>query len=359
MKKRIILFASLLVRPILLPTQEIHQNPDKPLSSNAGRILKVEEMFRISDESGEFFFKWPSGLKVADDGSIFLIDEFQFLKFTPEGTYLKNIFQKGQGPGEFQSSFLFYHLQHEKIFVYDLMTTKIVCMDQEGELIEEFKLSERYSGFVGLRKDHFILTKNIWPDMTEQTGKVFEIPVKIFFISQGGDIIDECSGIPMRQFLHPNISRSMIESATILSEDGKACFISDPDEYMVSVLDLEKLEFIRKFTRDYRRVKRPKRKTPSRPSIKIPEREYEKDIVYLYNFKGDLWIETSTEDEKKGTLFDVFNREGRYIDSFWLDAGKSLITTHGDHLFVREQDEEGNISVVKYRLSTVYRGPAL
>ena len=154
----------------------------------------------------------------------------------------------------------------------------------------------------------------------------------------------------MRQFLHPNIAQTLAGSATILSEDGKACFISDPDEYMVSVLDLEKLEFIRKFTRDYRRVKRPKRKTPSRPSIKIPEREYEKDIVYLYNFKGDLWVETSTGDEKKGTLFDVFDRDGRYIDCFWLDVGESLITTHGDHLFVREQDEDGNICVVKYRV---------
>lgn len=211
-------------------------------------------------------------------------------------------------------------------------------------------MKKRYLEFIGLWEDNFILTKYIWPDIEEQTGKVFDIPVKILFISKEGDIINECSGIPMKTFLHPNLAVSMPRSATIISEDGKACFTSDPDEYMVSVLDLEKLEFIRKFKRDYPRVKRPKRKTPSRSSIKIPERKYENDIVYLYNFKGNLWVRTSRDDDKKVTLCDVFNRVGQYIDSFWLDIGESLITTHGDYLFVREQDEDGNMSIVKYRV---------
>jgi hypothetical protein len=154
----------------------------------------------------------------------------------------------------------------------------------------------------------------------------------------------------MKRFLRQNFAVPMPQSAYIISEDGKLCFISDEEEYMVSVLDLEKLEFLRKFKRDYPRVKRPKRKTPSRSSIKIPERKYENDIVYLYNFKGNLWVETSTDDDKKGTLYDVFNRAGQYIDSFWLSTNGPLIATHQDYLFVREQDEEGNISIVKYRV---------
>ncbi len=76
MKKMIFLFTSMMVLTFFLPSQEIIQNPKKPLSSNAGRILEVEEMFRITDESGEFFFKWASGLQIADDGSIFLTDEY-------------------------------------------------------------------------------------------------------------------------------------------------------------------------------------------------------------------------------------------------------------------------------------------
>ena len=347
----IILFTSLMLLAFFLPSQEIIQNPEKPLSSNAGRILEVEEMFRITDESGEFFFTRPSGLQIADDGSIFLTDESQLLKFNSDGKYLKNLFKKGQGPGEIQSSFYYFHLQHENIFIYDPMRMKIILLDQEGNLRQEFRLKERYVQFIGLWKNNFILTKYFYPDMAERTGKVFDIPGKILFISKEGDIINECSGIPWKMFFHPNIGVRIPVLATRISEDGKACFISNPDEYLVSVLDFEKLEFIRRFKRDYPRVKRPKRETPpARPSIRIPEREYENDIVDLFNFKGNLWIETSKDDDKKGTLYDVFDRAGQYIDSFCLDVGGSLIATKGDYLFVREQDEDGNISIVKYRV---------
>jgi hypothetical protein len=350
MKKMIILFTSLMVLVFFLPSQEIIQKPEKPLSSNAGRILKLEEMFRITDETGEFFFKWPSQLKIADDGSIFLADESQFLKFTSDGKFKKNIYKKGQGPGEIQSPFFSYHLQDEYIFIYDPTNVKIIFMDQEGELIEEFRLTERYFQFIGLQGENFILTKYVWPDIEVQTGKVIEIPAKILFISKEGDIINECLGIPMKRFLHQNLAVPVPQSAYIISGDGKVCFIYDEEEYMVSVVDLEKLEFIRKFKRDYARVKRPKSKTPSRSSMKAPEKKYENDIVWLYNFKGNLWIETSTGDDKKGTLYDVFNRAGQYIDSFWLSTNGFLIATHEDYLFVREQDEEGSLSIVKYRV---------
>jgi hypothetical protein len=351
MKKGVILFISIMVLASLLPTQEVILYPEKPLNPKAGRILKVEEMFRITDECGEFFFEQPSGLQVADDGSIFLTDEEQLLKFAPDGTFLKNLFKKGQGPGEIQSFFYFFRLNDEKILIYDPMRTKIIHMDQEGKLIEEFRLPERYVQFIGLWKDNFVFTKYSYPGMEERTGKVFDIPGKILLISKQGDIIDGCPGISWEIFLHPKISTRIPVLVTTMTEDGKTCFISDPEEYLVSVLDLEKLEFIRKFKREYPRVKLSKRETPpSQPSIKIPEKVYKNDIVDLYNFKGNLWVETSTYDEKKGTLFDVFNRAGQYIDKFWLDVGGSLINTHGDNLFIREQNEDGNVSIVKYKV---------
>lgn len=350
MRQTVVLFTSLMVFTFFFPFQGIIQNPRIPISPNSGRILDVEKMFRITDESGEFFFTRPSGIQIADDGSIFLTDESQFLKFASDGKHLKNLYRKGQGPGEIQSSIFYYHLQKENIFIYDPMNRKIIFMDQDGKLIEEFRLKERYVQFIGLWKDNFILTKYFYPDMEDLTGKELNIPGKIFFISKEGEVINECSGIPWKMFFHPNISTRIPILPTRISEDGRVCFISDPDEYMVSVLDLEKHAFIRKFTRDYPRVKRPRRETPARSTIEIPERKYESDIVDLYNFKGNLWVETSTDDKKKGTLYDVFNREGQYIDSFWLNVGGSLVTTYGDYLYVREQDEDGNISIVKYRV---------
>jgi hypothetical protein len=150
-----------------------------------------------------------------------------------------------------------------------MMNSKILHMDQEGKLIEEFRLTERYLEFIGLWGDNFILSKSIWPAAEEMTGKVFDIPVKILLISKEEKIIKECPGIPMQTFLSPNMAVGMGRSITIMSGDGQACYISDPDEYMISVLDLEKLEFVRKFKRNYPRVKRPKSKPSPQTSTPL------------------------------------------------------------------------------------------
>ncbi len=349
MNKSICVFIFLMVFTFFLSSQEIIENPDKPINPIAGRILKVEEVFRITDESGEFYFKRPSRVQIADNGFIFLSDENQFLKFSQEGKFLKNLFKKGQGPGEIQSNFL-YTLQGENIYIYDRMNSKILHMDFEGKLIEESRLTDSYLEFIGLWDNNFILSKSFWPAADERTGKIFDIPVKILFISKEEKVIKECPGLPMKTFISSNMAVSMGRSITIMSADGRTCLISDPDEYMISVLDLEKLEFIKKFKRNYPRVRRPKREQPSQLPVKIPERKYFNDIVYLYTFKGNLWVRTSTNDEKKGTLYDVFDSTGQYIDCFWLNAGESLQTTHENFLFVREQDEDGNMSIVKYRV---------
>lgn len=94
-----LIFATFVFSSILF-TQTIIENPEKPLSKNAGRVLKLQEVLRITDESGDFYFKYPRDFMVAYDGSIFFRDDEQILKFSPEGNFISNFFKKGQGPGE-------------------------------------------------------------------------------------------------------------------------------------------------------------------------------------------------------------------------------------------------------------------
>jgi len=58
---------------------KVIENPEKPLSKNAGRILKLEEVLRIKDEGREFYFKFPfvNGLRVSGKGFIYVQDENQ------------------------------------------------------------------------------------------------------------------------------------------------------------------------------------------------------------------------------------------------------------------------------------------
>ncbi len=51
----------------------------KPLAKDARRVPALTEVWRITDESGELYFKNPHDLRVADDGMIFLADEEQLI----------------------------------------------------------------------------------------------------------------------------------------------------------------------------------------------------------------------------------------------------------------------------------------
>ncbi len=100
MKKSILLLSLLFVFTSILVTQEMIENPDKPLSKKAGRILKLKKVLRIGDVGDEFYFRFPRNLKVSPDGSIFIQDIDQLLQFDQNGKFVRNFFKKGQGPGE-------------------------------------------------------------------------------------------------------------------------------------------------------------------------------------------------------------------------------------------------------------------
>jgi len=102
-------------------SQELIRNPAKPLNPQAGRILKLEPVFEISDASGEFFFKQPLKYEMDDRGFLYILDEEQLLKFSPEGKFVKNFYKKGQGPGEIASDYGMsgFYCSRNSVFVYD------------------------------------------------------------------------------------------------------------------------------------------------------------------------------------------------------------------------------------------------
>ena len=81
---------------------EVVVNPAVPLHKNPGRVLKVREKLRIRDTGDTFYFKGPGSPEIAPDGSIFIKQIGQLLRFSPEGAFLGNLFKPGQGPGEIE-----------------------------------------------------------------------------------------------------------------------------------------------------------------------------------------------------------------------------------------------------------------
>ncbi len=351
MRKIVLLFLSFFIFSPAILTQTIIENPEKPLSKNAGRVLKLEEIFRINDIGADFYFKRPMKLKIASDGIIFIVDEEQLLKFSADGKFIKNLYKKGEGPGEIARNF-YFSLYKNDIYIYDRSARKIIHTDRDGNLIEEFhSKSERYRDFLGITHDGLIFKKYSFA-LKEKKSKLYDIEHTLVLVSKDGETEKEIQVFPVKTFLAPQAIATWAHFYSTLSDDRRYLFVSHTMEYLIKLLDLEKGEVTRIFNRKYRRIKYVKEWMKEfLKKHNGPGKKYENDILSLFICKDHLWIKTSTKDKNKGILIDVFNKEGKFIDSFYINLKGSLVATHEDFIFVKEQDEDGNISFVKYRIA--------
>ncbi len=347
MKKVLGLFIGISLISLLASSQTIIENSSKPLNKNAGRILELEELMRITDENDEFFFTRPYRMKLDQNGFIYFQDGNFFLKFSPEGNYVKNLAHQGQGPGEVQS--LVYNIQGESINAWDTRAKKVVFYDLDGKFLREFK-PELYSSMrmVGHYKDSLIFSSYTMPIEEERKG-MLNVNHHIFLISKDSGAEKEIGTFPIPWYVMPSYGTSYAPFSVLPNKDGSTSFINDSSEYRIKVMDTSTGEILRIFERKYKRVRVPK--SPPRPgSIQPPERKYMYDITYMLRNEEQLWIWTSTKDEDKGVLFDVFSSEGEYLDSFYIPNEIGFMYVQGDILFAKIQDEEGIYSVVKFRI---------
>jgi hypothetical protein len=80
-----------------------------------------------------------------------------------------------------------------------------------------------------------------------------------------------------------------------------------------------------------------------------PKPDFESDILELFLPGDALWVRTSTVDPQKGQLFDVFNAEGDFLDSFFVPVQDKILGVVDDVIFVQETAEDGTISIVLHK----------
>ena len=116
---------------------QVIENPAKPKAANAGRVIVPQEVLTISDEgTSEFFFNWPRGLRTAPDGAFLLTDKDQVLQFDTNGMFLRNLFKKGQGPGEMPYPGACVGTQ-KNLVVYSGYPSKLVYFSPSGQFEKE------------------------------------------------------------------------------------------------------------------------------------------------------------------------------------------------------------------------------
>jgi hypothetical protein len=332
--------------------QELIKNSRKPASKNPGHVLKMQKIWQVSDVDGSFYFKYSYGLAVASDGSIFINDQAELLKFSADGYFLGNFYKKGQGPGEIAEIFTF-RLDKDRLFVYDYLANKIIQMDLDGRLIGQVKLDKGpYYGFYGLSGQRFVFVKMIYPPREERKGGLQDVGCSIRLISLDGREEKEVYEFKMKTFMSPEAMGSWDPWVALLSPDGRRLYVNHTRQYLVEVLDLEKGRVLFSFNRDYPSVRfvEDPRFVDFRKKTKFPEIKYEVDIRGLFTDGRFIWVQTSTSSPDRGDLFDLFDDHGRFVDSFYLGVKGSLLAVKGGFAYILEKNEQEELLLSKYQI---------
>ncbi|MCJ7582077.1 MAG: 6-bladed beta-propeller [Candidatus Aminicenantes bacterium] len=335
-------------------SQELIENPEKPKNKDAGRILQLEEILRIQDDGGDFYFKSPRMIKVAPDGSIFIYDQEQLLRFDENGKFKYNYFLKGQGPGEIEYLSNYVVLK-EKLIIHSRSPSKLIYFSLKGELQDEISLQEMSTDLrLHFYKDGtFYFIKSEFP-RTDKGSEVMDWDQRLVSLSGDMNTLIEHENFPIETLVVGGGAVSNMSVYTALVQN-RYLFVSHTSEYMLHIFDIDSNKRIKSVTRKYKRVKRPKDQRSSAiimegKRFEPPGSELLADVSQILEFKGDLWVQTSTKDKEGRSLYDVLDIEGVYLDSFYLNLNGTLVSTYGDYIFVRERDEDDLISIVKYKV---------
>jgi hypothetical protein len=322
----------------------------KPLAFAAGRILALQQVWRISDEAGGYYFKRPSNLAVTSKGHLFIKDEKQLLHFDPDGRFVKNLYKEGQGPGEISKNFNF-SLAGNLLLIRDYGNRRFITLNLDGLFQDRLDEKISRSNPLGMRADGYLVMDYERPPAEEQTGKLMATFQHISMVSRDGKVKKRIHTFSSRWFLAPTGGIQWDADIYTLSDDGRYLVGCHASDYVIEVVDLAAGGRLRVFGRKYSRIKH----TPGvlekeqAQQFNAPIHEYEWAIRDLFAEAGGIWVKTSATDPAKGDLFDVFDYQGRYLDSFYLGIGRTLMNVRGRDVYTLEKTPEETFVIAKYR----------
>ncbi len=336
-----------------------------PSGEESPRILAMKEVLRLTDESGEFSFRYPGQIKTTADGNLFVADEEALFHFDSSGRYLGNLVRKGEGPGEVKY-FMGYSLDDGKIYIKSSSPTKILIFTGTHQLESEIRIDgiTFFSDYLfSLRDWHYFFEGN--DDIRAlNTGK-YQNEFVLLSVDSRGQV--DRSELKFRVPIAVHKSGNHVRGTGIaylnkVFDGSRYLYVSHEERYAVYKVDLASRKIVNTMRRSFSPVPYRPRKDldiSQRGLEEVADRKYFNDIGALRCLGEDLMVFTSHLDEKNRVLVDRYSSEGRRIDSFFLtvpgvrrpdDLKNKPLCFDKDFFWTSFVDDDDNPVVVKYRV---------
>lgn len=365
-------------------------NREKSLNKYNGQVLTLQKLAVAFEKDSPYILKRPHNILPIEDGGFFVIDDEKVLKFAADGKFIKIIVDKGEGPAQASHLFQLYRRDNDLIVNTGFMN-KLMVFDFNGVLKAELmqhknpgllknKLNLSGSTFYIMahqQNKNFIILGNIPPDELSDEKTFFQKPV--ILLSEKNEPLKQLFEIPLDSVsIKTNLGKFLLPILSVVyTADEQFIYFSNTERYNIKRYNLALNKIDLTWTRQYEPVPIPGElkkkisygavyetgniKSGKSHVYKEPERKNLVDIKKIFLVNSLLWVMTSTLDEAKGILFDVFANNGEYAGYFFLKPPGGLnvydfyltddICIFNDYLFITQNDNEDNPIIVKYKIN--------
>ena len=324
---------------------KIIKNPDKPLF---GEIkFDLQEDLQIGKENDDhYIFQQISDVKVDEDGNIYVCDlrGSRVQKYDKNGTYLRTIGKKGQGPGEFEMPFdLFVQPKTGSLYVRDGLRVK--WFDKEGKYQKEVVLRS-FPTLFSVDEDGCF-----WLVMNQRTEK--ESLKALERVGAKGETLVSVAAFPYVIYTKRTGENAMMSMTTgyeydlqFARVDGNTFIYGYSEKYELNVVDRQGKALFKVM----------KEESPhgfAAGEVKGPAAEVmPKYKPFYYNLFADdlgrIYVNKSNVLGTKGKPkeFDMYDKAGYFLYTTELPYGRQFSIKNG-YLYARHVLEDEGLEVVK------------
>ena len=376
---------------LLMAFTDVHNDmkPAHPINLNL-----IHELTLGGDESDENqVFTTGTRLEVDAKGAMYVMDpgNHRIQIFDAEGNFVRSFGSKGEGPGEFKQLKDLRFRPDGKLAVFDLGHKKMNIFEPDGAFIGEQAFPRT---LVGLAAPFFLENGNILVSVIrlDQTGSQhFELvlydsnfkPVETiltmpqpakdwskskepqFWVKFLTDIFEGMEkGLPLGTQIdatHFVSLRSNQYRAVIYDQNGKQTLVFDkknkPKPFTMEAKAAAYEETWSIMTNNPFLANNLPRSTFEKALAQADVGEVIRPIWALTTFGDQIGILANYNSAARSGELDIFDRKGRFIATTAYEGSAQYLFGKGNHLYATDENEEGNMVIMRYRLEGLAAKP--